>query len=167
VIATPRELEQVRALIRLATDAGTPEAEAAAAALQACKRIARHDLLSLEAARELRDQKAEAEEDLRAERARGEGARGPSGLFVRIEVLLVVMSESPVAYRFARLRSDFRTAGMPMIGWIRKRMIHQTIWASPEIARTYSSAGRRVVEALIVPQEIASAVREIVTGAAR
>lgn len=161
---TEKDLEQIRALIALAVNLQTPHGEAAAAALQAARRIHRHDLLSLEALREARLEAAEAA----AHGAqRGEGARGASGMLTRIEVTLLVMSETPLAYRFARLRSDFRTAGMPCVGWIKKKYINQTIWASPEIARSYSSAGRRVVEALIVPQEVASAVRDIVTGAVR
>lgn len=170
--ATAKELEQVRALVALAADERTGHHEAAAAALQAVRRIHKHDLLSLES---LRAAKIEAEdaaaiareawardEKAREERARGEGARGASGVFVRIDVILMVMSETPLAYNFARMRPNFRTEGSPLVGWLRKKYIHQTIWASPAVAKTYSTSGRRIVEALLVPREVEGAVRKIV-----
>lgn len=161
---SPKELEFVRALIALAANDATPETEAKNAALQAARRIHKHDLLSVEA---IAKAKADAEIErayAEEERARGEGARGPSGVMTRIDVLLLVMSETSQAYRFARLCPDFKQQGMPVIGWIKKKFINQTIWATPDTARRYSGAGRRVVEAIIVPQEVASQVREVVTG---
>jgi hypothetical protein len=166
--ASPRDLEQVRALVALAANVATPHAEAAAAALQAVKRIHKYDLLSLEAARLARDLVREAEEDARAARSpKTEGVRGASGLLTRIDVILMIMSESPIAYRFARMKSNFRTVGSPVVGWIRKKYIHRAVWASDAIAKEYSTSGRRIVEALIVPQEVAIEVQKIVFGEVR
>jgi hypothetical protein len=162
MVVTEKEIEQVRALIALAADARTGHHEASSAALQAARRIHKHDLLSLESLRAAKIAAEDAITIAREERARGEGAQGKSGVLVRVEVVLMVMSESPLAYNFARLTPDFRTAGSPLVGWIRKKYINQTIWASPAIAKTYSTSGRRIVEALIVPREVEGAVRKMV-----
>ncbi len=159
---TPKELEQVRALVALAADERTGHHEAAAAALQAVRRIHKYDLLSLESLRAARIDAEDAAAIAREERARGEGAQGTSGVLVRVEVILMVMSESPRAYNFARLQPNFRTVGAAVVGWLPKKYIHQTVWAGPEVARTYSTAGRRVVEALVVPSEVESLVRKVV-----
>jgi len=162
--ATPRELDQIRALLALAANDATPHAEAAVAAIQAARRIHRHDLLSLEAAKTARDLVREAEEDAREARARGYAQGG--GAAVRIDAILMIMTESPTAYRFARMRPNFRTAGSPVIGWIRKRLIYQIVWASEATTKIYSTSGRRIAEAILVPAEVAGAVRKIVMGEA-
>jgi hypothetical protein len=168
--ASPRDLEQLRTLIALAVHEATPPHEAAAAALQAVRRIHRLDLLGLDALHTLRQdaavERVNAETDARHAAAAEAHARA-SQAFTRIDVTLLIMSETSLAYRFARLSPDFRTKGMPCVGWVRKKYISQTVWASPEVAKRYSSAGRRVTEALVVPQEVAGAVRDIVFGVAR
>jgi hypothetical protein len=64
------------------------------------------------------------------------------------------------------MRPNFRTAGSPVIGWIRKRLIYRIVWASEATTQIYSTSGRRIAEALLVPAEVAGAVRKIVIGEA-
>lgn len=133
-----RDRERLRALVALASDPRTPRHEAEAAAMQACKRLAASGLF-------------------------GDAAETPPVPGFALNIALLLVGESPHAYRFARVTLDTRRVGAKTLGrWLPKVWVRKIHWATEEeIARVLRLKGAQKVTTRL---ELAPEAREWVRG---
>lgn len=144
----PRDHERIRALVALAADVRTPQHEAMAAAMQACRRIAASGLL----------ENSDAPQPQ---------SHAPLPKNFAIDIALLLVGENAHAYRFARVTLETRRMGAKTLGrWLPKPWVHQIHWATEEeITRVLRLKGaQKVTTRLELHSEAKEWARGIVSG---
>lgn len=130
-MTSPRDLARIRSLVELAADPRTPANEAAAAGIQACRRLKASGML--------------------------EGSVIPivsakdAGLALAVvECALIVMQETQKSYRVAYATEQSRTRGSAAAGWVPKRLVVGIEWMDATEARRRFGVMRPVMQRIHV-----------------